>query len=211
MPANNCVLPHALHHVIVTARTMNLRWIILWVLLLTAKLPLAAADAKTEFTDLAGKVQRPLATNEHKATVLIFVWQTCPVANAYAPEIERLYQHYKDRGVAVYLVHVDQELSAERARQHAKDYAYTLPILLDPKLALAKHTGAKMTPEAVVLLPDGQFVYRGRIDNRQAALGKRRPAATVFDLRDTLDAVLAGKPLMLRTTKVIGCYIPDVE
>ena len=55
------------------------------------------------------------------------------------------------------------------------------------------------------------MLFRSRIDNRQAALGKRRPAATVFDLRDTLDAVLAGKPIKPRTTEVIGCYIPDVE
>lgn len=182
---------------------------ILVVWLLGGTLPLGAADAKTEFTDLNGQVRQPLATTGHKATVFIFTWQTCPVANAYAPEIERIYQNYKERGVALFVIQVDPELKPDQARQHAKEYGYTMPLLHDPKGVLAKHTGATMTPEAVVLLPDGKRIYNGRIDNRQAALGKRRPKATVFDLRDTLDAVLAGKELKPRTTEVIGCYIPE--
>jgi peroxiredoxin len=188
---------------------MKLGRIIFAVLLWCGTLRLGAADAKTEFTDLNGEVQRPLATAGHKATVLIFIWQTCPVANAYAPEIERIYQDYKQRGVAMFVVQVDPELEPDQARKHARDYGYTMPLLHDPKGVLAKHTGVTMTPEAVVLLPDGKRIYNGRIDNRQAALGKRRPTATVFDLRDTLDAILAGKELKARTTEVIGCYIPE--
>jgi len=178
-------------------------------LLLGATLPLGAADAKTQFSDLNGTARYPLATAERKATVLIFIWQTCPVANAYAPEIERIHQEYKPRGVALFLVQVDPELNLEQARQHARDFGYTMPVLPDPRGALSKQVGATMTPEAVVLLPDGKRVYRGRIDNRQAALGKRRSHATVFDLRDTLEAILAGKPVEPRRTEVIGCYIPE--
>jgi hypothetical protein len=188
---------------------MKLRLHSLLVLLWGWTLHAAAADAKTEFTDLSGTIQQPLATAGRKATVLIFTWQTCPVANAYAPEIEQIYHDYKDRGVAMFLVQVDPDLKRDAARQHAKEYGFTLPVLPDPKNLLAHHTGATMTPEAVVLLPDGSKIYNGRIDNRQAALGRRRPKATVHDLRDTLDAILAGKTLKPRSTTVIGCYIPD--
>ncbi len=170
-----------------------------------------AADAGPEYVDLAGLQQHPLDTANHKATVLVFVWHTCPVANSYAPEIERIYQDYKDRDVAVYLVQVDPDLKVEKARRHAKDYGYTMPVIIDRKHELVKRTGAEMTPEAAVLLPDGKLVYRGRIDDRQAALGKRRPAATESDLRDTLDAVLAGEKLEPRTTKAVGCYIPETQ
>jgi len=183
--------------------------IMFWIGCWCGTLPLTAADAKTEFTDVTGAVHRPLDAAGRKATVLIFVWQTCPVANAYAPEIERIFQDYRLRGVALFVVQVDPELSLEKARQHTKDYGYTVPVLLDPKGALSKHTGATMTPEAVVLLPDGTRIYNGRIDDRQAALGKRKPKATAHDLRDTLDAILAGKTLRPRTTEVVGCRIPE--
>ncbi|HAV62164.1 MAG TPA: hypothetical protein DCY13_07340 [Verrucomicrobiales bacterium] len=172
--------------------------------------PAQAAEPAAGWKDINGVVQRPLSTADHRATVLIFVWHTCPVANSYAPEIERIFREYREKGVAVYLVHVDPDLKEERAKRHAADYGYTLPILIDHQHALVKHTGASMTPEAVVLLPDGSRIYNGRIDNRQAALGKRRPKATETDLRDTLDAVLAGRKLEPRSTEVIGCYVPEL-
>jgi hypothetical protein len=68
-----------------------------------------------------------------------------------------------------------------------------------------------MAPEAAVLAPDGKVVYRGRIDDRYADYGKRRPEPTQRDLRDALDAVLENKPVRAPTTKVIGCYLPDAK
>ena len=55
---------------------------------------------------------------------------------------------------------------------------------------------------------NGQVLYRGRIDNVYASLGKRRPAATEHDLRKALDEILDGKPVSTPETKAIGCYIP---
>lgn len=170
-----------------------------------------AATADLELTDLSGTQLRPLDTKIHKATVLVFVWHTCPVANAYAPEIEKIYNDYKDREVALYLIQTDPDLKLEKAKKHANDYAFSMPVIIDRKHELVKHVGAKMTPEAAVLLPDGKLVYRGRIDDRQAALGRRRAAASEHDLRNTLDAILAGKKLVPRTTKAVGCYIPETD
>ena len=49
--------------------------------------------------------------------------------------------------------------------------------------------------------------YRGRIDNQYAALGKPRRVVTVHDLRDALDAVLAGRPVANPETEAFGCFI----
>ena len=46
------------------------------------------------------------------------------------------------------------------------------------------------------------------LDNRYIALGKSRPAATVHDLREALDAIVAGKPVAHPRTEAVGCYIP---
>jgi len=169
------------------------------------------AAENPEFVDTNGTRQHPLKTNDSTATVLIFVWNTCPVANAYAPEIERIYQQYKKDDIAFYLVHTDPDLTLSKAQQHTREYGYTLPVLIDREHLLVKHVGAKMTPEAAVVLPNGTLVYRGRIDNRQAALGKRRPKATVFDLRDTLDQIVSGATPRPRFTKAVGCYIPETN
>jgi hypothetical protein len=50
-------------------------------------------------------------------------------------------------------------------------------------------------------------LYRGRIDNRVADFGSTRPEATVHDLKDALDAVLAGRPVAVPFTKSVGCAI----
>jgi hypothetical protein len=68
-----------------------------------------------------------------------------------------------------------------------------------------------VTPEAAVLSPDGKVRYLGRIDNRVADFGKARPQATERDVRDALDAVLAGKPVPHPVTKSIGCAINRVK
>ena len=62
-----------------------------------------------------------------------------------------------------------------------------------------------------VIGPAGHVLYRGRIDNVWAALGKRRSAATEHDLRKALEAAVNGKRVAEPRTQAIGCYIPPAE
>jgi len=52
-------------------------------------------------------------------------------------------------------------------------------------------------------------LYLGRIDNRVEDFGKVRIQATEFDLRDALDAVLAGRPVPHPRTHALGCAITN--
>ena len=67
---------------------------------------------------------------------------------------------------------------------------------------------ATITPQAAIFTPDGKLQYLGRIDNRVEDFGQSRPKATVPDLRNALDAVLAGRPVSPDRTKSVGCAIP---
>lgn len=167
----------------------------------------APPSTSVEFVDLQGRTQSPLAMADHKATILFFVLPDCPISNAYAPEVNRIVTEYAKQDIAAFIVYVDPDLSLEDAKKHATDFGYTCPVLLDPSLKLVKQTGVTIAPEVTVLGPDGRRHYRGRIDNLYAGLGKRRPKATERDLRDALDAIVAGKPVPHATTTAIGCYI----
>jgi len=159
--------------------------------------------------DVNGRPHAPLAgAATRPATVLIFTLPDCPVANGYAPEVNRIVAAYARRGVAVYLVHVDDTLTPADARRHAAEYAFTCPVLLDPGHALVAAAGATVTPEAAVFNATGALVYRGRIDDRYVAPGKARIEPTVRDLRNVLDALLAGRAVTFTTTRAFGCYIP---
>jgi hypothetical protein len=54
--------------------------------------------------------------------------------------------------------------------------------------------GATITPEAVVVDPQGRVLYRGRIDDRYVSLGLERPVATRRDLDEALTDITVGKP-----------------
>jgi hypothetical protein len=159
--------------------------------------------------DLSGASVQPLADVGQKATVLFFVMHECPVANGYAPEIARINSAYSSKGVRCFVVYVENDLTPENARAHARDYGYKSGAVLDPKHLLVKAAGATISPEAAVFSPSGEVLYRGRIDDRVADLGKRRVEPTRRDLRLALDAILAGKPIPARLTRAVGCYIPE--
>lgn len=151
---------------------------------------------------------RPLGLfAEPVASVDLFVATDCPIANGYAPEIERLHRAYREKGIAFRLVFPDRDLTEEVVKQHLADYSVTIPFALDRDRALVKRAAATTTPEVVVYDRGGSIVYRGRIDNRYSDLGDRRGTVTEFYLRDALDALLAGRKPALARTDAIGCLI----
>ena len=173
--------------------------------------------AGPEIRDLDGRVLRPFAP-AGAASVLFFLTTDCPIANSYAPEIQRVCQDYASRGLSCALIYEDvPDASAARpgeledtVRGHLRDYRYErLPAAIDRTRAIAKYAKATVTPQAVVVDRTGDVRYRGRIDNFYAALGKPRQQITERDLRAALDAVLSGRPVASPETKALGCHIVD--
>jgi peroxiredoxin len=170
--------------------------------------PAHAAPKPLQVTDINGK-KYALDKSTKKATVLFFVAHDCPISNAYAPEISRIAADYAKRQVEILVVYADSDFTAAGAREHARQYGYRVPLLLDSKHRLSSQVGATVTPEAAVLSPSGQPLYVGRINNRYATWGKARTQISQHDLRIALDQVLAGKPVSQPTTRAIGCFIPS--
>jgi thiol-disulfide isomerase/thioredoxin len=148
------------------------------------------------------------AHKDAKALVFIFVSNECPVANRYAPEMERLHKQYASNQIAFILVHADPSETQASIDKHTRDFGFTCEVLRDADQRLARKAGVKVTPEAAVFLPNGKRVYRGRIDNRQADFGKARPEPSERDLQAALDAIVQGKSVPKPETRAIGCYIP---
>jgi len=161
--------------------------------------------------DTQGITHQQTEWSKSRAIVVFFTTIDCPVSNGYVPEMNRIRADYAARGVDVYAVQTDTTIRDAEVRKHAKEFGFTFPVLLDPKQVLVRLAGATATPEAAVLSSDGTVLYLGRIDNRVADFDKHRPAPTVTDLRDALDAVLAGKPVPRPRTDVVGCGITLVK
>jgi hypothetical protein len=166
-----------------------------------------ASAAQLSVMDVNGATHS-VPNAKRRATVLFFVAHDCPISNSYAPEINRIYAEYSARNVAFYMVYPEPDLTKTKARQHAHEFGYRCPALLDSGHRLVKRTGATVTPEVAILSSSGKLLYRGRIDDRHIDFGKKRLQPTRRDLRLALDAIIHGKPVSNRLTKAVGCFIP---
>lgn len=172
--------------------------------------PPTTAPASPRLIAIDGKSYEPLDVARHPAAVLVFVLQDCPICNGYAPAIERLAKQYVPKNVLFYLIQVDATLTPDAARKHAKDYGYSIPILIDRQHELVSRLGLIAVPTAVVLNDHGQVAYEGRVDDQYVAIGKARNVVTTHDLADAIAAVLAGKPVAEAKTRAVGCAVPDL-
>jgi len=160
--------------------------------------------------DLAGTRVDPLKSSKAKAAVLLFVYSECPISNRYAPVVRRLHDKFSSKGVVFWLIYTDPKETVDGIKKHLEEYDYPCGALHDPHHELVKMTGVQVTPEAAVYDSSGELAYRGRIDDLYVDFGKKRAAASTHDLKDAIEATLAGEPLAVTRTKAIGCFIADM-
>jgi AhpC/TSA family. len=171
---------------------------------------LALSAASFSIQDVNSVPRFPL-NPDGKASVLFFVTTDCPIANSYAPEIQRICSEYGPKKISCDLIYVDPDLTTADVKKHMKDFGYAnIPAILDSSQKVVHAAGATITPEAAIIGPAGKVLYSGRIDNVYAALGKRRPQATERDLRKALDEIVDGKAVTTSQTQPVGCYIPPI-
>lgn len=150
-----------------------------------------------------------------KVLVLIFSANHCPTAQAYEDRIISVSRDYKSKGVEVVLIssNNNQALSLselgytdlgdtyEEMILRYRDKKFNFPYLYDSddqKTALAY--GPVATPHVFVFDSARKLKYSGRIDsNEKPGTGHGE------DLRNAVDAVLAGRNPDPQTTKVFGC------
>lgn len=164
-----------------------------------------------ELVDLSGRPVSPLDRIDGKAAVFVFVHSMCPISNRYAPEVRRLHERFGPQGIRFWLVYPDPKDTPEVIRDHMEEYSYPMGALRDPRHALVREAGVKITPEVAVYLPDGERIYRGRIDDLYAGLGRPRREPTRRDLQEVLEGVASGHPPEPHTTDGVGCFIADLQ
>lgn len=163
-----------------------------------------AIAAELQLPDTDSRLHAPLAADAQPA-VLFFVSPFCPTVRSFMPEIVSIAADHAG-SARFYLVHADPAVTPEVALQHADLFQVTMPVLIDHGQKLAAETGARTTPEAVVFAR-GAIQYRGRINDLYLGPTKRQRTATTRDLRDALEAVLAGRAVAETQHPAQGCKI----
>ena len=173
-----------------------------------AAAPPAIGAKVADFTlqDIDGQSHSLYGYKDKKAIVLVFVGTECPIANLYLPRLAELHKQYAARGVQFVAVNANDQDSAAAVAVHARERKLPFTVCKDAEHKAADALGARRTPEAFVLDSSHVIRYRGRIDD-QYGYTYRRPAPLHNDLKDALDALLAGKPISTPETEVRGCLI----
>ena len=163
-------------------------------------LPDATSDKQVALTDFGGK----------KAVALFFMGTSCPIANLYVTEMQRLQEQYAAQGLQVVGIYAAAGVTREEVAEHVKEFKVTLPVLLDEKQqALAAVSATRMAE--VVLLDEHRVVrYHGRIDDRFNYTYKKNEPRRA-DLEEALKELLEGKEISVAATKPYGCLITRVD
>ena len=152
--------------------------------------------------DASGAAHTLASLRGSKGTVLIFIATQCPVSNGYNERMEKLAQDFKARGINVIGINANSTESAADVKDHATKNNLTFTILKDNGNKVADLLGATRTPEAYFLDASNKLLYHGRIDNSLDIT-----QVNSSELRDALEATLAGKPVAKATANAFGCSI----
>jgi peroxiredoxin len=182
-------------------------------------LEIGAKAPKFNLPGVDGKNYRLSDFDDKQILTIIFTCNHCPTAQAYEERIKQLYRDYHDKGVAIVLIspndpkavrldelgYSDVGDSFEDMKIRAKDQNFPFPYLYDgDKQEVSKAYGPQTTPHVFIFDENRRLRFRGRIDD-QERIHKGPPESQ--DTRAALDALLAGEPVPVKTTRTYGCSI----
>lgn len=144
-----------------------------------------------------------------KGTVVMFICNHCPYVLHVNPEIVKIVNDYKKKGIAFVGISsndVEQKPadSPDLMKQLAEEVGYDFPYLYDESQEVARAYDAACTPDIYVFDEELSLYYRGRMDGSRP--GNEVPL-TGEDLRNALDELLAGNPIPKVQYPSGGCGI----
>jgi len=186
---------------------------------------LKIGDAAPDFSlkGVDGKTYTLADFKDAPVLMVVFLSNHCPYSHAAETRLLPLVKEMKERGLATVAINPNSpeaisigELgyskyndSYDEMKLYAKEQGFTFPYLYDGDTQkTAKAYGALCTPHAFVFDRQRRLRYMGRLDDSRVA-----DPATVKspDARNAIEALLAGKPVPVETTRPMGCSTKWLE
>jgi len=163
----------------------------------------------------SGAVTSLEPTAEGLPFLVIFLCAHCPYVLHVAPELARIARDYSDKPLKIFgvtsndIAEYPQDAPAPTA-DFAREHGLQFPILFDETQKIARAYTASCTPDFFLFGADHTLFYRGQIDDSRPMRSAERPGSGVLngaELREAIDAVLAGLPPPEVQRPSIGCSI----
>ena len=145
---------------------------------------------------------------ESRLLVVVFSCNHCPYVIGSEDRMLRFCQEYVPRGVTMVAINSNETEnhptdSFEHMVQRANEKRFPFTYLRDATQDVALAYGALRTPHFYVFDYDRPLRYTGRMDDNP----KNPALATTHELRDAVDALLAGRTPPVEVTNPIGCNV----
>lgn len=156
-----------------------------------------------------GSVVTPATFAGAKALVVAIVCRHCPYVVHVMPEVVRIANDYLPQGVRFAGISANDAVtypddSPEKLAEMVRDRAIPFPLLHDATQETVRSLHAVCTPEFYVFDAENSLFYHGRMDGSTPGNGV---PVTGEDLRNALDALLAGKASPEPQLPGMGCSI----
>jgi peroxiredoxin len=143
-----------------------------------------------------------------KLLIVVFSCNHCPAVIGSQDRMIQLYQDYRPKGVEMVAINSNEDKnhpddSFENMKLRAREKGFTFAYVRDESQDVAKAYGALRTPHFYVFDQQRRLRYTGRMDDNPRDASK----ATKHDLRDALDALLAGQKPPVELTNPLGCNV----
>ncbi|MCF8231724.1 MAG: thioredoxin family protein [Bacteroidales bacterium] len=149
------------------------------------------------YDTVSGKNKTLSELRSDKGTLIMFICNHCPYVKHVNPELVRLANDYKERGISFIAINSNDvkshpEDSPDKMKKVARDLGYPFPYLYDETQEVAKAYQAACTPDFYLFDGDMKLVYRGRLD--ESSPGNNKPLDGK-DMRNALDKLLQGETI----------------
>jgi len=156
--------------------------------------------------------------SEYDILVILFTCNHCPTAQAYEDKFISYVDHYRDKGVGFVgispnsppalslseLGYSDMGDDLEDMKIRARDKGYNFPYLYDGDTQEASlKYGPVATPHIFIFDKERKLTYSGRIDDTENPYIDPKEK----NMEDALEAMLAGQPVGIPSTKTFGCSV----
>jgi peroxiredoxin len=155
-----------------------------------------------------GKDHGPADFKDAKLLVVVFSCNHCPYVVGSEERMIQFASDYAAKGVRMVAINSNETEkhptdSLEHMKQRAAEKKFPFAYLRDDTQEIALAFGALRTPHYYVFDADRKLRYTGRMDDNPRNPGKE----TTHELRDAVDAILAGKTPAVQLTNPLGCNV----
>jgi peroxiredoxin len=173
-------------------------------------LPLGTEAPDFALTDVVtGGTVKLADFSEADALLVMFICRHCPYVQHVREGIASLGRDYSGSGLAIVGISPNDpneypEDAPESLAEDAEEAGYAFSYLFDETQEIAKAYHAACTPDFFLFDGERHLVYRGQLDDSRP---RNDVPVTGRDLRDAIDATLAGHPVAKDQYPSVGCSI----